>query len=154
MDYFLLLKAIDNLIKSEKDPLASLSNICSFIFENIDNLNWVGFYFLRENELVLGMFQGKIACSRIKLDKGVCAEAFKKNSTVIVDDVHKFKGHIACDSNSKSEIAIPVHFKEKTIGIFDIDSPILSRFKTNEIDLFENITELIEKNVDFTNLLY
>lgn len=149
-----LYKIIENQISNEKDPMATLSNICSLIFNEVENLNWVGFYFLRDENLVLGMFQGKIACTRIKLNKGVCGYSFSNDETVIVKDVHNFKEHIACDSNSKSEIVIPIHLDNKKIGVLDIDSPIYNRFSVDEKLFFENVRNIIEKNIDLGKLLY
>ena len=99
---------------------------------NLDNINWVGFYLLKENQLLLGPFQGNVACVRITLGKGVCGTAFSTNTIQRIADVHQFEGHIACDAASQSEIVLPINVNGKTIGVLDIDSPITERF--NEID--------------------
>ena len=99
---------------------------------NLSNINWVGFYLLKGDQLVLGPFQGNVACVRIDLDKGVCGKAFSTNTTQRVADVHEFPGHIACDAASQSEIVVPINYNGKTIAVLDIDSPVTERF--NEID--------------------
>jgi GAF domain-containing protein len=99
---------------------------------NLDTINWVGFYLLKDQQLVLGPFQGNVACVRIDLDKGVCGKAFTTNTTQRIADVHDFPGHIACDAASQSEIVIPINYQGKTVAVLDIDSPIIERF--NEID--------------------
>jgi len=127
-DYSLLSRQIDSVIDGEFDAIAVLSNVSAILNESLENINWVGFYLLKENQLVLGPFQGKVACYRIPLDKGVCGKAVSANTTQRIDDVHAFPGHIACDSASESELVIPLIVNDETIGVLDIDSPILARF--------------------------
>lgn len=124
-------KQLDILLE-EKDLIALLSNLSAFINESIDNINWAGFYIYKERELVLGPFQGKIACTRIKPGKGVCGTAYINKETIIVKDVNKFEGHIVCDSASKSEIVVPIIVNNEVWGVIDVDSPILDRFKDKE----------------------
>jgi len=124
------------LTDGETDVIANLANVSALIYDVIDDLNWAGFYILKDGELVLGPFQGKPACVRIKIGKGVCGTAVKNDKTLVVSDVHKFAGHIACDSASRSEIVVPLHKDGAIFGVLDVDSPI--------VDRFENIAELIE----------
>ncbi|ABV87255.1 GAF domain-containing protein [Shewanella pealeana] len=120
------------LLDGEDDTIAALANFSALLNDNLTDLNWVGFYLLKNDELVLGPFQGKVACSRIPIGKGVCGTAVATNSTQRVDDVHQFAGHIACDSASNSELVVPLRQNGTVIGVLDIDSPSLSRF--SEID--------------------
>lgn len=147
MDYQLLLSSYKGLIEQEDDFIATLSNTSSFIFNMMDELNWSGFYLMKEGDLVLGPFQGKPACTRIKYGKGVCGTAAKDEKTVMVDNVHEFEGHIACDGASNSEIVVPI-FKNKTIiGVLDIDSPKFSRFGNDEKEFFENLVRILENKI-------
>ncbi|MEG3756045.1 GAF domain-containing protein [Psychromonas arctica] len=131
-DYHSLTKQAVALIEDEKDLIANLSNLSALLNSSLDNINWVGFYLYKEQQLVLGPFQGNVACVRIELDKGVCGKAFSTNTTQRIADVHEFPGHIACDAASQSEIVVPINSQGKTIAVLDIDSPITERF--NEID--------------------
>jgi GAF domain-containing protein len=131
-EYELLTQQALALIEDEKDLIANLANISALLNMNLANINWVGFYLLKNNQLVLGPFQGNVACVRIDLDKGVCGKAFSTNTTQRIADVHDFPGHIACDVASQSEIVLPIHHNGKTVAVLDIDSPITNRF--NEID--------------------
>lgn len=125
---------LEAIIGDETNLIANLSNASALLFENLPDINWAGFYLYeaQTDELVLGPFQGKVACIRIKNGNGVCGTAFAKNESVVVDNVHDFPGHIACDAKSQSEIVIPLMKNGKTIGVLDVDSPITSRF--DEID--------------------
>src|SRR5271163_4707160 len=108
----------------ERNGLANAANMSALLFQGLPDLNWAGFYFLQGGELVLGPFQGKVACVRIALGKGVCGTAAKRRETIVVPDVHDFPGHIACDSASRSEIVVPLFTGGKVIGVLDLDSPI------------------------------
>lgn len=130
--YLRLTKQAVALIESEKDYIANLSNISALLFMELENLNWAGFYLTKEDELVLGPFQGKPACVRIPIGTGVCGTAVQTNSVQRVYDVHEFEGHIACDAASNSEIVIPFTINGEVAGVLDIDSPNIGRF--NEID--------------------
>jgi GAF domain-containing protein len=132
VQYELLAKQASSLIEGEMDLIATLANISALLNMNLDNINWVGFYLLKDNQLLLGPFQGNVACVRIALGKGVCGTAFSTNTIQRIADVHQFEGHIACDAASQSEIVLPINVNGKTIGVLDIDSPITERF--NEID--------------------
>ncbi len=131
-DYQLLTKQALALIEGETDLTANLSNISALLNMNLNKINWVGFYLLKGEQLVLGPFQGNVACYRIDLDKGVCGKAFSTNTTQRIADVHDFPGHIACDAASQSEIVVPINCNGKTVAVLDIDSPITERF--NEVD--------------------
>jgi GAF domain-containing protein len=116
------------LFADERNALANTANMSALLFEALPSLNWVGFYFLRGRELVLGPFQGKVACVRIALGRGVCGTAAERRETVIVPDVHEFPGHIACDSASRSEIVVPLIQDGRLLGVLDVDSPQVARF--------------------------
>lgn len=136
-----ILKKQLDILFNEKDLIALLSNLSAFINENIENINWAGFYIYKDKELVLGPFQGKIACTRIKPNKGVCGKAFSNKKTIIVNDVSKFEGHIVCDSASKSEIVVPIILNNNEVwGVIDVDSPILNRFSEKEKKILETIS--------------
>jgi L-methionine (R)-S-oxide reductase len=116
------------LLTGESDGLANAANTAALLWQGLPDLNWAGFYFLRDGELVLGPFQGKVACVRIALGRGVCGTAAQKRETIVVPDVEKFPGHIACDHASRSEIVVPLIKDGKLIGVLDLDSPIADRF--------------------------
>ncbi|RUO72975.1 GAF domain-containing protein [Idiomarina ramblicola] len=117
------------LTEDEPDLIANLANISALLYEHIDDINWLGFYLVRsENELVLGPFQGRVACVRILFGKGVCGVAAETQACQRVDDVHQFAGHIACDSASNSEVVAPIVVNGKTVAVLDVDSPSVSRF--------------------------
>ena len=128
LNYSLLSKQLDGLLSGEKDLIANLSNTSAFINQFLPEINWVGFYLIKNNALKLGPFQGLPACVDIEIGKGVCGTAVENNSTQLVDDVNAFPGHIACDANSKSEIVIPLYYNKEVIGVLDIDAPIKARF--------------------------
>ena len=126
--YAELLGQANALFEGEHDFIANAENLSALLFHSLPDLHWAGFYFLKEEGLVLGPFQGKPACVRIAVGKGVCGTAAQQRQTVVVPDVAKFPGHIACDSASKSEIVIPLVRFDRVIGVLDLDSPNLSRF--------------------------
>ena len=123
-----LQQQLAGLFAGERNGLANAANMSALLYEAMPNLNWVGFYFLRAGELVLGPFQGRVACVRIALGRGVCGTAAARRETVIVQDVNAFPGHIACDAASRSEIVIPLIKDGRLLGVLDIDSPQISRF--------------------------
>jgi GAF domain-containing protein len=137
-----LLEELRALLAGEPDPIANAANVASLIFARIPRLNWAGFYFLKGDTLVLGPFQGLPACTRIPLGRGVCGTAAEKNQTIVVDDVHQFPGHIACDSASLSEIVVPLTIHGRLSGVLDIDSPEHARFGAAERTLMEAIATL------------
>jgi GAF domain-containing protein len=130
--YNTLAKQLDALLTGETDRIANLSNASALLNQFLPDINWVGFYILQEEELVLGPFQGLPACVRIPVGRGVCGSAVSKKETLVVDDVHAFPGHIACDAASQSEIVIPLIQQDKVMGVLDIDSPIKNRFSTDD----------------------
>jgi GAF domain-containing protein len=123
-----LRKQLAALFAGERDGLANAANMSALIYEAVPDLNWAGFYFLRGRELVLGPFQGKVACVRIALGKGVCGTAAERRETIIVPDVDAFPGHIACDAASRSEIVVPLMNKDRLLGVIDLDSAQPDRF--------------------------
>ncbi len=144
-DYQRLTKQVCALIESETDLIANLSNISSVLNMELANLNWVGFYLMKEDELVLGPFQGKPACVRIPVGRGVCGTAVATNTTQRVYDVHQFEGHIACDAESNSEIVIPFSINGKVAGVLDIDSPKVGNFSEIDQEGLENLISEVEK---------
>ena len=119
---------VDGLLAGEPDPVANAANAASAIYHALPNLNWTGFYFLRDSELVLGPFQGRPACVRIPLGRGVCGTAAAQRRSVLVPDVEAFPGHIACDMASRSELVVPLIAGEALLGVLDLDSPLVGRF--------------------------
>ena len=116
------------LLEGEADFIANAANFSSLLYHSLPDVNWVGLYLLKDSELVLGPFQGKPACVRIAMGQGVCGTAAEQRQTILVDNVHEFPGHIACDSASNSEIVVPLVDREQLIGVLDLDSPLLARF--------------------------
>lgn len=147
MDYERIIFNIKLQLHKESDKLANLCNTMAFIKE-LPDVSWAGVYIERDGELVLGPFQGKAACNRIKIGSGVCGTAFEEGRTLVVPDVEKFPGHIACDSLSKSEIVVPIICNDKKIGVLDVDSYSLNRFNEADREKLEEIVRLlIENNV-------
>lgn len=147
--YGLLQAQLRALLADERNFLANAAQFSAFIFQEIPRLNWAGFYLMTDGELVLGPFQGKVACVRIPVGKGVCGTAAAKRETIVVSDVHAFPGHIACDSASNSEIVIPVIRGERLVGVFDIDSPELDRFSAEDQAGLEALVSLFIEATDF-----
>ena len=137
------------LLEGERDAIANMANMASLLFYSLPDLNWVGFYLLKNNELVLGPFHGKPACIRIGLGSGVCGTAAKRRETIMVDNVHDFPDHIACDSASNSEIVVPIVAGEQLIGVLDLDSPSLSRFDEEDAAGLNELVEIFVKATDF-----
>lgn len=145
--YPILLRQLEELLGMETDPVANMANMAAVLFNGLEKLNWSGFYVLRENSLVLGPFQGKPACVRIPLGKGVCGTAAQTGQTQVVEDVHKFPGHIACDSASQSEIVVPIYKDGRVWGVLDIDSPVLARFNEEDKQYLEKAVRIFEKRL-------
>lgn len=133
----------ESLTRGESDVIADLANVSALVYDVLPDLNWVGFYLLKGGELVLGPFQGKPACIRLKIGKGVCGTAVAENRTVIVEDVHKFAGHVACDERSRSEMVVPLRKNGEIVGVFDLDSPIVGRF-AEIADVIEKTAAVVE----------
>ncbi len=146
-DYRLLIEQAKAFAEDSTWDITLYANVSALLFESLENLNWAGFYLIRDGELVLGPFQGKTACMRIPIGKGVCGTAVKENRIIRVEDVHLFKGHIACDCASESEIVLPIHHDDKIIGVLDIDSPVKSRFTVEDEKGLAELVKVIEKNI-------
>ncbi len=132
ISYDELAEQLDHLLAGETDVIANLANTASLIFYNLPDVNWAGFYLLRDEMLVLGPFQGKPACVRIEVGKGVCGTAAASRRSILVPDVHVFPGHIACDAASQSELVVPLMRDGAVLGVLDLDSPRLARFDTQD----------------------
>jgi GAF domain-containing protein len=132
--YASLVVQLLSLLKGEHDFIANAANFSALLFNSLPNVNWAGFYFLRDDELVLGPFQGNPACVRISMGKGVCGVAAQQCETIIVPNVHEFPGHIACDVASNSEIVVPLFDGERLLGVLDLDSPIIGRFDDQDAE--------------------
>ncbi len=143
--YQTLTKQAVALLESETDLIANLSNLSALLNMSLEDTNWVGFYLLKQEQLVLGPFQGLPACVRIPVGKGVCGTAVAMNNVQRIDDVHEFEGHIACDAQSNSEIVIPFSIQGKVEGVLDIDSPKIARFDENDELGLVNLMKEVEK---------
>ena len=143
-----LLEQANALFEGEHDFVANAANLSALLFHSLEYLNWAGFYLLKDDGLVLGPFQGKPACVRIAIGKGVCGTAARERKTIIVPDVNKFPGHIACDSASKSEIVVPLVRFGKIIGVLDLDSPNLERFDQEDARGLEALADVILNAAD------
>jgi GAF domain-containing protein len=140
-DYRLLESQLRALLGDETDALAASSNFVALLYNALDDVNWLGIYVLRGDELVLGPFQGKTACVRIRLGDGVCGTAAATRATQRIDDVHAFPGHIVCDADSRSEIVVPLLVNHELVGVLDIDSPSLARFSETDQRGIETVCE-------------
>ncbi len=143
MDYVSLTREIAALTEGVPHGVANLANASALIWQRLDRLNWAGFYYLRGDRLVLGPFQGKPACIEISVGRGVCGTAVKEDRSILVPDVHRFLGHIACDSASNSELVIPLHQDGRIIGVLDLDSPDLNRFTEEDRIGLESFAETL-----------
>ncbi|KNF08339.1 GAF domain-containing protein [Gottschalkia purinilytica] len=150
LNYLLLM--VEGQLSSEKDTLANLSNVSALINILIDKLNWAGFYLIKDNELVLGPFQGLPACNRIKLSSGVCGNAVTTRKIQLVPNVHEFPGHIACDNASNSELVIPIIKDNIVYGVLDLDSPEIDRFTQLEAEYMEKLVEKLNKYIDWNEV--
>ena len=144
-DYTLLASQAEALIKDVPHNIANLGNLSALIYDALEDLNWAGFYLLEGETLILGPFQGKVACVEIPVGKGVCGTAVQENRTQLVPDVHQFPGHIACDSASRSEIVVPIRVGGDILGVLDIDSPLPNRFSEEDQIGLERIVSILEK---------
>lgn len=148
-DYKLLTEQIKALAEDEKWFVPVMANASAILYDNMEDLNWAGFYIMRDGALVLGPFQGKVACINIPVGKGVCGTAVAEDKTQLVEDVHQFPGHIACDSASNSEIVVPIHKDGKVAAVLDIDSPKLARFNQEDRAGLEEFVKAIEEVINF-----
>jgi L-methionine (R)-S-oxide reductase len=141
--YHQLATQLSSLLAGERDLIANAANFSSLIFHTLPDLNWAGFYFVKDDELVLGPFQGHPACVRIRIGQGVCGAAAANRATTIVPNVHEFPGHIACDSASNSEVVVPLMKDSRLIGVLDIDSPTLLRFDEEDAAGLEILVRIL-----------
>jgi L-methionine (R)-S-oxide reductase len=137
-----------SLLAGERDLVANAANLSSLLYHSLSDLNWAGFYFLKDGELVLGPFQGQPACVRIAIGAGVCGTAARQRQTLIVDNVHDFPGHIACDSSSNSEIVVPILKDDRMIGVLDLDSPSIARFDDDDAEGLNALVEIFVESID------
>ena len=150
MFYKDLAQSLHSLLCEERDPIANMANMASLLYFSLPSINWSGFYLFNGQELVLGPFHGKPACVRIQMGKGVCGTSAFKRETLMIENVHEFPGHIACDADSKSEIVIPMIKDDIIIGVLDIDSPIFARFDEDDKNGLQQQIEILLSATDFT----
>jgi GAF domain-containing protein len=148
--YAELAQALQGLLADERDLIANAANTAALIFDALPQLNWAGFYFLRGGELIVGPFQGRPACVRIALGRGVCGTAAARRETVIVPDVNAFPGHIACDAASASEVVIPLLVKDEILGVLDLDSPHVGRFDAGDARGLEQLVGIFLAATDLS----
>lgn len=142
-----LCRLLEALIGEEKDWLANMANAAGLLFDQLEEINWAGFYILRENDLVLGPFQGKPACTRIPMGKGVCGTCAASGQPMAVEDVHNFPGHIACDASSRSELVVPFYLEDTLAGVLDLDSPVLHRFDEEDVQGIQEFLNLLQEKI-------
>ena len=143
--YEIMNAQLESIIEGEDDKISNLSNAAAILMTTLKEINWAGFYLMKEGHLQLGPFQGRVACIRIPIGKGVCGTAAAENKTQRIADVHQFPGHIACDSASNSEIVVPLRANGEVVGVLDIDSPIFERFTKEDQEGLEVFAEILEK---------
>lgn len=149
--YQSLIPLTQSLVSEEKEWISLLSNFTALLKQSFDSFSWVGFYLLKDGRLILGPFQGKVACSFIEIGKGVCGTSAKERKTIIVEDVDKFPGHIACDEGSRSEIVVPVFIDNELIGVLDIDSYNYSNFDVTDKLYLEKLSSIIAEKLKELN---
>lgn len=147
-DYGLLKKQAEALTENTQWEISSLANIAALLWESLEDINWAGFYHMRGGRLMLGPFEGKVACTVIAVGAGVCGTAVLEDRTQLVHDVHEFPGHIACDSASNSEIVVPIHCGGSIYGVLDIDSPHTGRFTETDREGLEELVKVIERMLE------
>jgi L-methionine (R)-S-oxide reductase len=152
--YSLIHSQLKSILEDEPHVIPNLSNTSALLNEALTDINWVGFYLMHNNELLLGPFQGKIACVHIAIGKGVCGTAVLKDETQLVPDVHQFPGHIACDSASRSEIVIPIHSDGRIVGVLDIDSPVTERFDEEDKEGLEEVVRILETGCSWKGSIF
>ena len=148
-NYKIMTAQLEALSESSRNYIPLLSNASALINESMKDLNWAGFYIVRNDALLLGPFQAKTACVNIARGKGVCGTAYEKDETQLVKNVHEFPGHIACDSASNSEIVVPIHKDGKVVAVLDIDSPLLERFDENDKEGLEAFVRKLEELIEW-----
>ena len=145
IDYDLIIKQMEALAEDSSDHVPVMANVSSLLFHSMEDINWAGFYLVQDGALILGPFQGKVACVRIDKGRGVCGTAWAQDCVQLVPDVHAFPGHIACDSASRSEIVVPIHRGDEIFGVLDIDSPTPARFSEEDRIGLENLVASLER---------
>lgn len=148
-----MLIMLEGLVQGDELPITKLCNASALINALIGRINWCGFYLEKNNELILGPFQGMPACTKIQIGKGVCGTAALKREALLIEDVHNFEGHIACDAASNSEIVVPIVKDDKLIGVLDLDSDEFSRFTTLEQKYLEKSVHILNKYIDWNNII-
>lgn len=151
-NYKLMTEQLRSISEASPHYIPVLSNASAILFNGMEDLNWAGFYLMNEGSLLLGPFQGKVACVRIEIGRGVCGTAVAEDKTQLVKNVHEFPGHIACDSVSNSEIVVPIHSGGQIVGVLDIDSPSLGRFDEDDKTGLEAFVKALEEVTDFKAL--
>lgn len=141
--YELIVQQLKGLLENEHDMIANMANMAALLYHELPDLNWAGFYLMKNDELLLGPFQGKVACMHIPLGKGVCGTSARNRCTQLVDNVHTFPTHIACDSASNSEIVIPIIKENTLLGVLDVDSPVFARFDSVDQQYLEQAVEIL-----------
>lgn len=149
-DYGLLCKQLEGMIEAEPYFVPVLANASALLWEELQDINWAGFYIVRDDKLILGPFQGKTACIKIAKGKGVCGTAWAGDSTQVVADVHEFPGHIACDAASRSEVVVPIHSGTEVVAVLDIDSPSVARFDEEDRVGLEQFVSIIEAGISWS----
>jgi L-methionine (R)-S-oxide reductase len=149
--YDQLAQQVNAIVAGEQDLIANMANISAILYWALDNVNWVGFYLVKEGQLVLGPFHGQPACIRIPIGKGVCGTAVSENTIQLINDVHQFSGHIACDTASNSEIVLPICQNNQIIAVLDIDSPDISRFDLDDKSGLSQIVEILQTTLCHTD---
>lgn len=148
MDYELLCAQLASLAGEDGWYVPLMANAAALLYDALEDVNWAGFYLMRNGQLVLGPFQGKVACIHIPVGKGVCGTAAQSDETQLVADVHAFPGHIACDSASNAEIVVPIHKGGRVVAVLDIDSPVVGRFTEADRTGLEGFVRALEENMD------
>ncbi len=149
VDYSLIIKQMESLAEASSECIPVMANTAALLFSEMPDINWAGFYLVKEGFLLLGPFQGKVACVRIEKGKGVCGTAWEEDRIRVVADVHAFPGHIACDSASRSEIVLPLHNRGEVVAVLDIDSPLLARFDERDREGLAELSESLERIINW-----
>jgi L-methionine (R)-S-oxide reductase len=145
--YKLINAQVQALISDESDMIANMANIAAVLFNTLEQINWAGFYLFKQDQLVLGPFQGQPACIRIPMGRGVCGTAASSLQTIVVKDVHAFAGHIACDAASNSEIVVPIIVNKQLVAVLDIDSPVIERFDEHDRQGLEALASILQETL-------
>ncbi|MCI6534847.1 MAG: GAF domain-containing protein [Lachnospiraceae bacterium] len=147
LQYTRINQQLQNLLSATPYQITQLANASALLAQSLEDINWAGFYLMEDGKLILGPFQGKVACMEIKIGSGVCGTAVARDEIMLVRDVHQFPGHIACDSASNSEIVLPIHKNGHIIGVLDIDSPILARFDETDREGLSEFVRILEEKL-------